>query len=162
LFEKIELLEMRGNQTVVQQVRAFNRFYTDVIGLLDKHLLHSEYSLAEARIIYEIYIGKSVQASHIMTVMHIDKSYLSRLMKKLEKEQLITKKTAGHDARAILISLTEKGLTEFETLNRASDQQIVGLIKNLDVGKQQELVLHMQSIMNILKNNNIKTDDQGY
>ena len=153
---------MRGNQIVVQQVRAFNRFYTDVIGLLDKHLLHSEYSLAEARIIYEIYIGKSVQASHIMTVMHIDKSYLSRLLKKLEKERLIMKKPAEHDARAILISLTEKGFTEFETLNQASDQQIVGLIKNLDTCKQQELVLHMQFIINILKNNNIKSDDQGY
>jgi DNA-binding MarR family transcriptional regulator len=153
---------MQRNQIVVKQVRAFNRFYTDMIGLLDKHLLHSEYSLAEARIIYEIYIGKSVQASHIMTVMHIDKSYLSRLLKKLEKEQLIMKKPAGHDARAILISLTEKGFTEFEMLNQASDQQIVGLIKNLDTGKQQELVLHMQSIINILKNNNIKSDDQSY
>ncbi|WP_255367001.1 MarR family winged helix-turn-helix transcriptional regulator [Mucilaginibacter sp. OK268] len=151
MFEKIELLEMQGNQIVVQQVRAFNRFYTDMIGLLDKHLLHSEYSLAEARIIYEVYIGKSVQASHIMTVMHIDKSYLSRLLKKLEKGRLIMKKPAAHDARAILISLTEIGLTEFGTLNQASDQQIVGLIKNLDPGKQQELVLHMQSIMNILK-----------
>jgi len=153
---------MQGNQIVVQQVRAFNRFYTDMIGLLDKHLLHSEYSLAEARIIYEVYIGKSVQASHIMTVMHIDKSYLSRLLKKLEKNLLIMKKPAAHDARAIQISLTEKGLIEFEILNKASDRQIVGLIKNLDAGKQQELVLHMQSILNILQNNNIKSDDQGY
>jgi DNA-binding MarR family transcriptional regulator len=146
---------MQTSTEVVQQVRAFNRFYTDIIGLLDKHLLHSEYSLAEARIIYEIYTGKSVQASHIMAVMHIDKSYLSRLLKKLEKGGLITKKTSDQDARAVLISLTRKGVSEFEMLNQASDRQITELIENLVAGEQEMLVSHMQSILNILQKNTI-------
>jgi DNA-binding MarR family transcriptional regulator len=146
---------MQTSTEVVQQVRVFNRFYTDIIGLLDKHLLHSEYSLAEARIIYEIYTGKSVQASHIMAVMHIDKSYLSRLLKKLEKGGLITKKTSDLDARAVLISLTGKGVREFEMLNQASDRQIMELIENLVVGEQETLVSHMRSILNILQKNTI-------
>ena len=146
---------MQTSTEVVRQVRAFNRFYTDVIGLLDKHLLHSAYSLAEARIIYEIYTGKSVRASHIMAVMHIDKSYLSRLLKKLEKDGLIAKKASDQDARAVLISLTGKGISEFEILNQASDRQITGLIKNLGMDEQEMLVSHMQSILNILQKNTI-------
>ncbi len=142
---------MRDTKTAVQEIRAFNRFYTDIIGLLDAHLLNSEYSLSEVRTLYEIYTGKSVQASQIMTAMHIDKSYLSRLLKKLEKDGLICKTPSEDDARASLISLTEEGLKVFKTLNKASNEQIDTMISTLPVRKQQELVAHMKSIMDILQ-----------
>jgi len=134
----------------VQQIRAFSRFYTDIIGLLDKHLLQSDYSLAEARILYEINAAKSMQASQIITAMYIDKSYLSRLLKKLEKDKLIARKPSEHDARAMMLSLTDKGMDEFEKLNRASDKQISQLMKDLPANRQLELVAHMQQIMTIL------------
>lgn len=135
----------------IQNIRAFNRFYTDLIGLLNQHLLNSPYSLAEARIIYEIYNGQSVKASQIMEAMHIDKSYLSRLIKKLEKDHIITKQPSAHDARATQISLTEKGLQVFETLNRSSDQQIMELITPLTNEQSDQLSLHMNAIVDILK-----------
>gem|GEM_PF-352949 len=134
----------------IANIRAFNRFYTDIIGLLDRHLLHSRYSLAEARIIYEISVGENLQASQIMTAMHIDKSYLSRLLKKLEKEGLIIKKPSEQDARAMFISLTAKGLREFNILNKASDEQISAMTTGLKASDQQQLVNHMNAIMNIL------------
>lgn len=142
---------MKDTKIAVREIRAFNRFYTDIIGLLDAHLLDSEYSLSEVRTLYEIYIGKCVQASQIMAAMHIDKSYLSRLLKKLEKDGLISKTPSEEDARATLISLTEKGLKVFKTLNKASDEQIDELISALPASKQKELVTHMKSIMEILQ-----------
>ncbi|SHN36982.1 MarR family winged helix-turn-helix transcriptional regulator [Chitinophaga sp. CF418] len=142
---------MTDTKVAVQEIRAFNRFYTDIIGLLDAHLLNSDYSLSEVRTMYEIYTGKSVQASQIMTAMHIDKSYLSRILKKLEKEELILKMPSEEDARASLISLTEKGLKVFKALNRTSDEQIGELIGNLPARKQQELVNHMKAIQGILQ-----------
>lgn len=142
---------MTDTKMAVREIRAFNRFYTDIIGLLNAHLLNSPYSLSEVRTIYEIYTGKRVQASQIMTAMHIDKSYLSRILKKLEKDGLITKTPSEEDARASLISLTEKGIKVFKALNKASDEQIQELIGNLPVGKQQELVRHMRSIQEILQ-----------
>ena len=134
---------MNDTKTAVQDIRAFNRFYTDIIGLLDAHLLNSAYSLSEVRTMYEIYAGKSVQASQIMTAMHIDKSYLSRILKKLTQEGLISKMPSEEDARASLISLTEEGMKVFKALNKASDEQIDGLISNLPAKKQQALVNHM-------------------
>ena len=95
---------MLTKQIAIQNIRAFNRFYTDVIGLLDKHLLNSAYSLAEVRVIYEISIGKSIQASQIMSAMRIDKSYLSRILKKLERDEIIAKSLSVQDARAMSIS----------------------------------------------------------
>ncbi|MDN5284527.1 MAG: regulatory protein MarR [Mucilaginibacter sp.] len=142
---------MRENN--IQDIRAFNRFYTDLIGLLNQHLLDSSYSLAEARIIYEVYKGKSIKASQIMETMQIDKSYLSRLIKKLEKDGIIIKKQSEQDARAIQISLSQKGLKEFDRLNKASDNQITELLKPLTNEESEQLSFHMKAIVHLLKAN---------
>lgn len=142
---------MKNNQEYIAAIRSFNRFYTDLIGLLEKHLLNSNYSLAEVRVLYEIYTAGSIQASQIMVIMHIDKSYLSRLLKRLEKDKLLDKNPAEHDARASLISLTEKGISLFKELNEASNHQIKGLIQHLDPGQQTALVTHMDAIKTILQ-----------
>jgi DNA-binding MarR family transcriptional regulator len=135
----------------IAQIRAFNRFYTDLIGLLNKHLLNSEYSLAEARILYEIHIGQPISASQIMATMHIDKSYLSRVLKKLEHDKLIYKQSSARDARTTLLSLTPEGLAVFTTLNQASDEQIGALLRTLPPAQHQELVRHMHAITAILR-----------
>lgn len=140
-------------QTSIRKIRAFNRYYTDLIGLLDKHLLNSTYSLAEARILYEVHTAGSIQASHIMQVMHIDRGYLSRLLQKLENNKLIARHPSSQDARVYMITLTEKGTKEFQLLNKASDDQISRLITPLPEPSRQELVAHMKAIMEILKNN---------
>lgn len=137
----------------IRKVRAFNRYYTDLIGLLDKHLLNSAYSLAEARILYEVHAAGSIQASHIMQVMHIDRGYLSRLLQQLEKKKLVTRHPSPQDARVFMITLTEKGTREFKQLNKASDDQISQLIDPLSDPLRQQLVAHMQGIMDILKYN---------
>ncbi|MDF7814957.1 MarR family transcriptional regulator [Hymenobacter sp. YC55] len=142
---------MSETASAIAQIRAFNRFYTDLIGLLDKHLLHSDYSLAEARILYEIQASQPISASHIMASMHIDKSYLSRVLKKLERDKLIRKQSSARDARTTLLSLTPEGLAVFTTLNQASDEQINALLRSLPAAQHQELVQHMQAIITILR-----------
>lgn len=146
----------------VQEVRAFNRFYTDIIGLLNQHLLNSAYSLAEARIIYELFQHKSCQASDIMSIMEIDKSYLSRLLKKLEKEKVVAKTRSETDARAISLCLTKKGMDVFEGLNRASNEQVTALLSPLSGTQKEELVRHMKAVTDLLTPAKIKRDGKGY
>ena len=138
-------------KAAIQNIRAFNRFYTDVIGLLNKHLLDSDYSLSEVRVMYEIATGKEVQASQIMMAMSIDKSYLSRILKKLEKNGIVTKSLSVQDARAMSLSLTGEGQQLFDALNKASNHQINELIEKLNNQQLEELVLHMNAIKEILK-----------
>lgn len=139
--------------STIQEIRAFNRFYTDLIGLLNKHLLNSDYSLSEVRIMYEIHTAGEAQASHIMAAMDIDKSYLSRILKKLERDQLIIRKASEQDGRAVVLSLTKEGAGLFRELTTATEHQIGGLISHLDTAQQDELVAHMHAIRKLLQDN---------
>ncbi|WP_293309431.1 MarR family winged helix-turn-helix transcriptional regulator [Pedobacter sp. UBA5917] len=147
---------MQKNEETIQTIRAFNRFYTSLIGLLDGNLLYNGYSLAEARILYEIHIGKPANAANIITALDMDKGYLSRILKKLQKDGLVGKAQSKSDARVSLLHLTDKGLKIFHELNQESNEQIGLLINPLPNKSQNELVTHMKAIMNILgtgKNN---------
>lgn len=139
------------NQEKIQAIRAFNRFYTDLLGLLDTHLLKSDYSLAEARILYEIFIGKEISASDIIQKLKVDKGYLSRILKKLEKQGLVSKKLSAGDGRVSLLSLTPDGLKVFHELNNASDEQIGALIITMPLPQLNDLVKHMNAIMALLE-----------
>jgi len=137
-------------QKLIPEIRAFNRWYTELIGLLDQHLLDSAWSLAEARLIYEIHAGQPIQASQLIGRLQIDKGYLSRLLRKLEKEKVITKRKSPGDARAFLLSLTERGMREFAALNSASDEQIGRMLRPLTEAHRGELVEHMRAVMELL------------
>jgi DNA-binding MarR family transcriptional regulator len=138
-------------QKHIREIRNFNRFYTDLIGLLDNHLLDSDYSLAEARILYEIFTAKQLSASDIIHSLSIDKGYLSRILKKFEKQGLVARRSSDEDARVSLLSLTGKGLKVFNELNDASDQQIAALVSAMPGSRLDELVQHMKAITALLE-----------
>lgn len=134
----------------ITEIRAFNRFYTNVIGLLDRHILDSRYSLPEVRILYELYHQKDLTASDIMASFNIDKGYLSRILRLFEKKKLISKKRSGEDGRSIRLSLTKTGRSEFEVLNEASNKQIRKTLEPLTEAECEKLVSYMTEIKMIL------------
>ncbi len=69
----------------VDEVRRFNRFFTRRIGVLREGLLHSPYSLAEARVLFELAQGEDVTASDLSHRLGLDPGYLSRILARLEK-----------------------------------------------------------------------------
>ena len=131
-------------------IREFNRFYTGVIGLLDQHILDSPFSLAEARILYELYHRQPCTASDIMAHLPIDKGHLSRILDQFKKRALLTRNKSKMDGRASHLRLTHRGNIEFEKLNQASEQQIKSLLKKAPVKDQGTLVHHMNEIIKIL------------
>lgn len=135
----------------MQEIRSFNRFYTSVIGLLDKHILNSKYSLIEGRILHELYVGKSLTASDIIILIDIDKGYLSRTLKKFESSKLVSKVGSEKDKRAATIQLSEKGKKEYEILNTASDNQAGALFKNLSERECDELINKISEIQILIK-----------
>ena len=138
------------NKIFIDQIRAFNRFYTVILGLLDNHILESNFSLAEVRILYELYHSSGITAKEIMVMIDMDKGQLSRILKKLERQKLVTRKPSAEDGRAAILSLSKKGVSEFEILNKASHSQVVSMLKDLDYAEVNALVTHMKEIQRIL------------
>lgn len=134
-------------------MRAFNRYYTNLIGVLDQGYLETQYTLTEARILFEISAVGKIDTSEVIDALLIDKSYLSRVLKKFEKNNLITRSKSEKDFRASQISLTEKGLGELDILNSLADRQFEELLKNLSSTDIKQLTLHMNSIIKILDKN---------
>lgn len=134
----------------ISEIRAFNRFYTRIIGLLDQHVLNSEYSLPEVRVLYEIYHHDKLTARDIMVSLNIDKGYLSRMLRHFEKAKLISKKRSDEDGRSTHLSLTRSGQAEFKVLNEASNRQLKGILEGLTTSDCGKLVSHMSEIKKIL------------
>jgi DNA-binding MarR family transcriptional regulator len=137
-------------QRVVDEVRAFSRFYTAVIGLLDRHVLDSAFSLPEARIMYELYHRDGIQAGEIATLLGLDKGYLSRMLDQFARKGLITRKRSAEDGRAQHIYLTAKGREAFEALNKASDKQVKEMLQKVPDEDGDRLVHHMNEIKKII------------
>src|SRR4030095_4689235 len=135
----------------IKDIRAFNRFYTDIIGLVDQHILNSHYSLPEVRIMYEMYYNGAGTANEITKAIRIDKGYLSRILRRFEKQKLISKKRSTTDGRSVMLALTVKGCKAFEKLDVASHDQVKEILSHLPKEKHDELVSHMNAIKTILE-----------
>ncbi|MCO5947609.1 MarR family winged helix-turn-helix transcriptional regulator [Mucilaginibacter flavidus] len=136
----------------VARIRAFNRFYTSVIGLLDKYL-DSEFSLTEVRIIFELYHHPDgMTASDLIDLLNLDKGYLSRLLQNLEKKGLILKKQSEQDGRVFKLQLSSKGSDIFWGLNDTSQAQVKDMLSRFTEADIMALTGHMEAIRNIFEN----------
>ena len=136
----------------IQSIRDFNRFYTNIIGLLDNHILDSPYSLPEARVLYELFHRQPCAASDIMTSINMDKGYLSRVLKSFEKKGLLTRKPSKEDGRVATLVLTFKGEREFEKINQASAAQIEGLLPGMNQQDIKAAIQHMEQLKKLFGN----------
>ena len=75
----------------IEEVRAFNKVYTVFMGILNKSFLKSKYSLVETRVMHAAYTKDGIMPSEIVTMLNIDKGYLSRIITSLEKRRVIVK-----------------------------------------------------------------------
>ncbi|MFC9708571.1 MarR family winged helix-turn-helix transcriptional regulator [Paenibacillus sp. NPDC056933] len=135
---------------MLTEMRRFNRFYTNILGVLDKHILGTGYSFAEARVIIEIGIQGESIANNLVDTLTIDRSYMSRIVSKLTKEGLLVKVNSAADSRVSLIRLTEKGKELYNELNERSDQQIQKLMEGLNEEEIKEVYDSMMDIQSKL------------
>ena len=136
--------------TRAEAVRHFNRFYTRQIGVLHEHLLDSEFSLTEARILYELAHRPALTGAELCRELGLNAGYLSRVISGFEKKGLLTKTRSPADARASRLELTEAGRATFEPLNTASRREVMAMLDRLPEPAQQELVQAMGRIRALL------------
>ncbi len=130
--------------------RRFNRMHTRFIGTLNEKLLNSDYSLAEARVLYELATRSAPRASEIAEGLGMDPGYLSRILRKLERNGLFQRKISKEDGRHAALMLTARGRSAFKKLNAGSNEQARAALEDLPPGTRMELIRCMQSIESIL------------
>jgi len=122
----------------VAQVRAFNRFYTNVIGVLHGPYLDSPFTLTEGRLLFEIARRDIVEVSDLRRALDIDAGYLSRVLTRFEAESLVTRHRSATDARRQEIRATEAGRAAAADLDRRSAGQIALLLRGTDCDRLLE------------------------
>ena len=133
----------------VERIRRFNRFYTQVLGLLNNKLLKSDYSLAEARVLFELGQTPNLVSKELSKQLHLDPASLSRLLMRFEKQGLIRKKKSLEDTRKQVISLTSKGDSAIAKLQEMSNLQIKLSLSNTTHEEHEQLVKAMDRIEQI-------------
>lgn len=156
-------------QAQVNEVRKFNRFYTNIIGLVNQTILESPYSLAEARVLVEMDNAAACTASELTEMLQIDPGYLSRILRRFKKEGLIETNKSVTDRRSQNLVITDKGREIYRRLSQSSSLQLVRLLEQIPQGGQKQLVDHMTAIQGMLSGNNTtitiresKPGDCGY
>ena len=134
----------------VTAYRRFTRFYTRILGLLGDKLLKGGRSLADARVLYELAAEGRISASEIAAELNLDPGYLSRILRKLEKEQQLTRTPSTLDARQVILRLTRKGKATFAQLNRFSDEQAREALEDLTPEQCARVIGSMQAIESAL------------
>jgi DNA-binding MarR family transcriptional regulator/N-acetylglutamate synthase-like GNAT family acetyltransferase len=137
-------------QDHIETVRAFNRFYTRQIGLLEESLLESDFTLTECRVLYELAHRKAPTAAQVGNALGLDAGYLSRILAKFEQRKLVRRTDSKQDVRAVHISLTAAGRKAFAPIDAAAREHIDGLLKPLDKGAVGALTEAMGVVRRVL------------
>ncbi|MEO3925484.1 bifunctional helix-turn-helix transcriptional regulator/GNAT family N-acetyltransferase [Micromonosporaceae bacterium B7E4] len=131
-------------------VRDFNRFYTRIIGALDEGLVHTPFSLTDARVIYELAQRPATEVPELRRELALDPGYLSRILSRFAVDGLVDRSQSPVDARRQVVTLTEAGRAAYDLLNQRTQTEIESLLTRLPVADRERLVEAMRTIRGVL------------
>lgn len=134
----------------IDAFRRFNRFYTQRIGVLRKGQLGSAYSLAEARVLYELAHHDGITAAELAKGLELDAGYLSRILAGFQRSALVVRTTSAADARSRQLSLTKAGRKAFAALDRKARAEVSDLLESVPATERDRLIAAMGTIEQLL------------
>ncbi|AHK44768.1 MULTISPECIES: helix-turn-helix domain-containing GNAT family N-acetyltransferase [Ensifer] len=135
----------------VAALRAFNRLYTNRLGLLNAHLDQSPFTLTEARILYELAHRQETTAAELMRTLQVDRAQLSRTLKRFSDRGLVEKSDHPEGGRRQPISLTPAGRKAFTALEQNTREAIGKLLDTLPSTERKRLIAATSTISEILE-----------
>lgn len=137
----------------VAEVRRFNRTVTERVGALQDEYLARGRPLGASRVLWEAGRSSSRRGADVRTLragLGLDSGYLSRLLRSLEGEGLVTVDADPDDQRARLVRLTPAGRRERRRLDHDSDRLAQSLLEPLSPRQRVELVAAMTTAERLL------------
>ena len=115
----------------VARVRGFNRTVTQCVGALDERYLARDRPLGAARVLWEI-SEDGCDVRSLRARLSLDSGYLSRLLRSLEADRLVTVGVGATDRRVRTVRLTAQGQAERQLLDTRSDALARSLLDPLE------------------------------
>lgn len=134
----------------IESIRAFNRFYTRQIGVLEEGWLQSEFTLTESRVLYELAHRDRPTAAEIGRALGLDAGYLSRILAKFQRRKLVRRTASKADERAAHLELTAAGRRAFAPLESRAREHITGLLERVDQRDVGALTAAMGLVQRVL------------
>jgi DNA-binding MarR family transcriptional regulator/GNAT superfamily N-acetyltransferase len=147
---RTESLPASSPNDPIQAIRRFNRFYTRQIGVLQEHLVQSQFSLTEVRVLYELAHRERVTAGELCQDLGLDRGYLSRMLQNFESQGVIKTAPSPDDRRRVFLSLTTKGRKVLAPLERRSSDEVATMLTKLSPTHQKTLLTAMREIEGVL------------
>ncbi len=141
-----------------ETIRGFNRYYTQRIGVLSDRYLGQSRPLAQARVLFEIGDDKR-PVSELRTRLGLDSGYLSRLLRSLEHQELVTVVADPRDRRARVAVLTRNGRRELRLLNKRSTAAAADLLASVSPADRERLVTAIQEVHRIMRQAEITIEE---
>lgn len=130
----------------VEALRSFNRFYTRHIGVLDEGLLNSPFTLAQARVLFELGMRERATATEISETVGIDLGYLSRILQEFSAKGLVLRKKCSSDGRRIWLSPSAKGRKAFQRLDRKSHALFRAMLAGMPPPSRTRLMASLRDV----------------
>ncbi len=140
----------------ISAVRAFNRFYTQRIGVLHHGLLRSPYSLTQVRVLYELANDTDLTATVLQNQLRLDPGYASRILRGFERSGLLSRERSKKDGRQSLLRLTRRGRKVFSALDLRQSDGVREMLRSVPRDSREKLVASMQTIRSALNDERIR------
>jgi DNA-binding MarR family transcriptional regulator/GNAT superfamily N-acetyltransferase len=134
----------------IKAIRRFNRLYTRQIGVLQEHLLKSQFSLTEVRVLYEIAHRDRATAKDLCGDLGLDRGYVSRILQNFVHHGWIKTTPSPGDHRRHFLSLTTKGHAAFDPLERRSNDELTAMLARLSPSEQKKMLAGIRDIESVL------------
>lgn len=142
----------------IAQIRHFNRAVTRRVGALNDSFLSRGRPLGEARVLYEIG-PDGAELGTLRTRLSLDSGYLSRMLRALETQGMVSVSKGDSDGRARRATLTEAGLAERTAYDVANDEVVASFLEPLSPASRQRLVAAMTEVEYLLRASSVTFEE---
>lgn len=142
----------------IARVRSFNRTVTQTIGALNDHFLGRARPLGESRLLFEIGL-EGATAGELRARLELDSGYLSRLLRSLERQELVATRPDPSDKRIRRARLTAAGQAELDELNRRSDQLAASILDHLNERQRSQLTESIATVERLLTAASVRIEE---
>ncbi len=145
-------------QPLINEIRQNIRSLVRELNILDGRFQDTGFSYSECHVLFEINEHKLLNIMDLSNLLQLDKSTVSRLVRKLTDKGYVEILPRPEDKRQKCLGLTEKGIEAVTRNNCRSDDQVAAALQLLDEKEQETALKGLHLYARALNRSRIQKD----